>query len=202
MGRRQGRDRRRDQPGRFRSVGRRGRIGRHDTAESEQKKYLRGEEGIAASDRSNLLRAQREAAGYYSPLRHLQNEALTQMVSSRELEMPENAYNAILTGASSFQQGSRGRTNSHCSRPNFTNRLSGYKEGREYLYQNAPGGFDRSTAEKDLADAARLLKRLADAAENGARKRPIPLSAANRQPVGERDNNVGNVARQRERGRR
>ena len=78
-----------------------------DTAESEQKKYLRGEEGIAASDRSNLLRAQREAAGYYSPLRHLQNEALTQMVSSRELEMPENAYNAILTGASSFQQGSR-----------------------------------------------------------------------------------------------
>ncbi len=97
------------------------------------------------------------------------------MVSSRELEMPENAYNAILTGASSFQQGSREEAETRALvGQNLTNRLSGYKEGREYLYQNAPGGFDRSTAEKDLADAARLLKRLADAAEKQREEKADP----------------------------
>ena len=77
---------------------------------------------------------QREAAGYYAPLQHLKREALSQLVSSHELEVPENMYNAVLTGASQFQQGSREEAETRALvGHNLRTRLSGYKEGREYL---------------------------------------------------------------------
>lgn len=148
------------------------------TAAGQSREYLGGQEGVAAAGRSRLLGTNREQAGKYAPLRQLQMEALTQLVSSGDLEMPENAMNAILTGASSFQQGSREESETRALvGHNLRNRLGGYREGREYLQGHS---FDRSTAEKDLADAARLLKRLADAAEkqNRGQDKPGPTLSA------------------------
>jgi hypothetical protein len=135
-----------------------------ETAEAEQKKYLGGQEGRAASDRSELIRTQRERAGKYVELRHMQSEATRALVGSGELEVPEDMWNAIQSGAeASFGHGSREEQQVRkLTASNLNMGLSGYSKGREYLAEK--GSLGGASDEARLGEAANLLRDLRDEA--------------------------------------
>ena len=153
------------------------------TAEKQRREYMTGQEGRSASDRSRITAATRERAGHYVELRHLQAEATTQMISSGESEVPESMVNAVLTqGGAAFGQGSRlEQENRRLTSYNINSRLEQSTEGR--AYQAEHGRLGGGSAEKDMADAANQLKRIADgfekdraAKETGEKKPGVPVA--------------------------
>jgi hypothetical protein len=160
------------------------------TAQAETVRYQGGREGIAARQRSELQATDRERAGKYEALRQIQRDQAIALHGSGELELPENVMNSILTGSGSLT-GMGGRDLQQVNKLTATRLnqgLEGYAEGRQYLVDKygtdkmgggrEPGKIRDTTPEAQMAEAARLLERLANAAE-ARRNNPAPTPLVN-----------------------
>jgi hypothetical protein len=147
------------------------------TAEAESRAYLGGQTGRAATDRMKVLEAQRLRAGHYVELKHLQQEALQSLVSTGQLEVPEDVMHAILTGEGAmFGQGTR--EDQEVRRLVAANILTKMRDlqlnrgpigemATDALLQFGPGGggfggIGGGTDDSTLADAANALRQIAD----------------------------------------
>ena len=156
------------------------------TADAETRQYKGGREGVAARQRSELLATDRERAAQYEPLKQRQRDAAIALHGSGELEMPENVMNAMLTGSGSMVgMGDREKQQvNKLTATNLNQGLMGYGEGRQYLsdkygHDRMGGGRDigaisGSAPEHEMAEAARLLERLAKAAEATRERGDVP----------------------------